>query len=385
MADKRDYYEVLGVGKSSSDDEIKKAYRSLAKKYHPDLNPGDKEAEAKFKEVNEAYEVLSDHDKKSRYDQFGFAGVDPNFNPGGGGFGGGGFGGGFDMGDLGGIFGDLFEGFGFGGGRSQRGGPQKGENVRVRLGISFFEACMGAKKDVEYSHMANCPDCGGSGAAKGTSPKNCPECGGSGYVKKMSRTPFGNIASTVPCGSCRGKGKVIEKPCTTCRGSGRITKTSRVEINIPAGIDNGQTIPLRGHGDAGVSGGGAGDLYVTVAVRPDPVFERDGFDVYTEIPITYAQAVLGDEITVPTVDGKVKYEIPEGTQSGTTFRLRGKGITVLGGRGKGDQYVKVNVEVPKKLNRSEKEALREFDKLIDKESNHYEKIKDYLGRIKDRK
>lgn len=389
MAEKRDLYEVLGVSKSSSDDEIKKAYRSLAKKYHPDLNPGDKEAEAKFKEVGEAYEILSDPQKKARYDQFGFAGVDPNFGAGGagsGGFGGGfsGFGGGFDMGDLGGIFGDLFGG-GFSSGARNQNGPQKGENVRIRIMISFFEACKGTKKEVEVSHLASCPDCGGSGAQKGTSPKTCPDCGGSGYVRKASRTPFGNISTTAPCSSCRGKGKIIETPCSGCRGTGRVNKKSRIEINIPAGIDNNQTIPLRGYGDAGINGGGAGDLYVTVGVRPDPVFERDGFNIYTEIPITFAQAALGDEITVPTIDGKVKYSIPEGTQSGTTFRLKGKGVQELSGRGRGDQFVKVNVEIPQKLNKAQKEAIKSFDALINKDSSHYEKRKSFFDKIKDRK
>lgn len=389
MADKRDYYEVLGVNKQSSDDEIKKAYRQMAKKYHPDLHPGDKDAEAKFKEVNEAYEVLSDHDKKARYDQFGHAGVDPNFSAGGGGFGGfgGGFGGGFDMGDLGGIFSDLFGG-GFGGfGSRERAntGPQKGENLRTRLTISFFEACKGAKKEIDLSHLVSCPDCGGSGAEKGTTPKTCSDCGGSGYIRRVQRTPIGNIQQTTPCPRCSGKGKIIENPCSRCSGGGRINKRSKIEINIPSGIDDGQTIPIRGMGDAGLNGGMAGDLYVTVNVRPDPIFERDGYNIYTEIPITFAQATLGDEITVPTIDGKVSYSIPEGTQSGTTFRLRNKGVQELGGRGRGDQYVKVTVEIPKKLNKSQKEAIKSFDELINKENSHYEKRKSFFERLKDRK
>ena len=386
MADKRDYYEVLGIGKSASEDEIKKAYRSQAKKYHPDLHPGDKEAEAKFKEVNEAYEILSNPEKKSRYDQFGHAGVDPNFGAGGGYGGGfGGFGGGFDMGDLGGIFSDLFGG-GFGGfGSRERSGPKKGENIRVRIGISFFEACKGAKKEVEIDHMVSCPDCNGSGAKKGTSPKTCPDCSGSGYVRRVQRTPLGNMQTTSPCSRCQGKGTIIENPCDNCRGTGRVKKRSKIEINIPAGIDNGQTIPLRGMGDKGLDGGPAGDLYVTVSVRPDPVFERDGYNIYVDIPITFAQAALGDEITVPTIDGKVSYTIPEGTQSGTTFRLRGKGVQELGGRGRGDQYVKVSVEIPKKLNKAQREAIKDFDSLLNKENNHYEKRKSFFEKLKDRK
>ena len=388
MAEKRDFYEVLGINKGASDDEIKKAFRSQAKKYHPDLHPGDKEAEAKFKEVNEAYEILSDPDKKSRYDQFGHQGVDPNFSAGGGGFGGGfgGFGGGFDMGDLGGIFGDLFGGgFGGFGGRRESTGPQKGDNIKVRLGISFFEACHGAKKEIEIDHLVSCPDCNGSGAEKGTTPKTCPECSGSGYIRRVQRTPLGNMQTTSPCPHCGGKGKIIEKPCSKCSGGGRVKKRSKIQIDIPAGIDNGQTIPLRGYGNAGVGGGQSGDLYVSVSIRPDPVFERDGLNIYVEIPITFAQATLGDEITVPTIDGKVSYTIPEGTQSGTTFRLRGKGVKEIYGRSRGDQFVKVYVEIPKKLNKAQKEAIKNFDNLLNKDMGNYEKRKSFFEKLKDRK
>ncbi len=387
LAEKRDLYEVLGVDKSSSDEDIKKAYRRLAKKYHPDLNPGDKDAEAHFKEVGEAYEVLSDPQKKARYDQFGHAGIDPNFNAGGGG-GFGGFGGGFDMGDLGGIFSDLFGGGfgGFGGSRGQNpNAPQRGENVRARIMISFQEACKGTKKDIEVGHLSTCPDCNGSGAEKGSSVNTCPDCSGSGYVRRATRTAFGNIATTAPCSRCQGKGKIVEKVCSRCRGDGRVHKKSRIEINIPAGIDNNQTIPLRNYGDAGINGGPAGDLYVTVGVRPDPVFVRDGYNIYTEIPITFSQAALGDEITVPTIDGQVKYTIPEGTQTGTTFRLKGKGVQELSGRGRGDQYVKVNVEIPQKLNKAQKEAIKSFDSLINKDSSHYEKRKSFFDKLKDKK
>lgn len=386
MADKRDYYEVLGVAKNASDDELKKAYRKQAKKYHPDLNPGDAQAEASFKEANEAYEVLSDTDKRARYDQFGFAGVDPNYGAGGGGGGFGGFGGfgggGVDLGD---IFGDLFGGgFGFGGGssRSNPNAPRKGGDVRVSVGLSFMEAVHGCTKTIAINKQDNCGECSGTGAAKGTSPETCSECNGSGYVNRNIRMGGMVMQQRQPCQTCGGKGRTIKSPCNHCHGSGHVNIKKNLEVKIPAGINDDQSIALRGQGDAGTNGGPSGDVIVIVSVRPDPMFERDGYDVWVTVPITYSQAVVGASVVVPTVDGKVEYDVPEGTQSGTTFRLRGKGIQYLGGRGKGDQYVKVTVEIPKKLSRSQREALQAFEESL-KEEN-YEQRKGFFKNLKDK-
>lgn len=387
MADKRDYYEVLGVDKSSSDAEIKKAYRRLAKKYHPDLNPGDKQAETNFKEVNEAYEVLSNADKKAKYDQFGHAGVDPNFGAGGGGFGGGFGGGGFDFGDIGDIF-DSFFGGGGGGFSSKTArdpnGPIRGNDIRLNLGLTFMEAAKGCKKELNIPRQESCGECGGSGAKQGTSADTCPDCGGSGRVTVQQRTPFGVIRTQASCTRCSGKGKIIKEPCNKCNGKGRIRVNKRIEVNVPAGIDNGQTFAVRGQGDHGVNGGPAGDILITVSVMPDELFERDGFDVWVTVPITFNQAVLGDEITVPTIDGKVKYTIHEGTQPQTVFRLRNKGIPYVNGRGRGDQYVKINLEVPTNLSSKQKEILREFegsttDKNYKKRKSFFDKLKDVMG------
>ena len=381
MAEKRDYYEVLGLQKGCSEDELKKAYRQMAKKYHPDLNPGDKEAEEKFKEVNEAYEVLSDPQKRQRYDQFGHAGVDPNF--GAGGAGAGGFGG-FDMGDIGDIFGDLFGG-GFGGSRRSQNpnAPRRGSDIRIQVTLTFFEACKGTSKKISVTRSDSCPDCKGTGAENGTAMKTCSVCGGTGQVRVQQRTPFGVIATQRPCDSCGGRGRVIEKSCPTCSGRGSISNSKTVEVQIPAGIDDGQTLSLRGQGNSGANGGPAGDLLVTVAVRPDPIFTRDGFDIYCEMPVSYCQAVLGDKLTVPTIDGNVEYTLPEGTQPGTTFRLRGKGVTRLNSRGRGDQYVTVTVDVPRSLTKDQKEKLRAFeDSLSEKQStkkrSFAEKLKEML-------
>ena len=366
MADKRDYYEVLGVSKTATDDELKKAYRKLAKQYHPDLHPGDKEAEAKFKEINEAYEILSDADKRAKYDQYGFAAFDPNS-----GFGGfdGGFGGFDDLGDiLGSIFGGGFGGFGggFGGGGQRRNnGPRKGENVRVNLTLDFEEAVFGCKKEIPVNMVETCPDCKGTGCAEGTHPETCPDCGGRGTVVRTQRTAMGMMQSTSQCPRCNGRGQVIHTPCPTCKGNGRIRKKKTVSVNIPAGIDNGQTVSLRGLGNEGVNGGAPGDLLVTVTVRAHALFERDGSSILLDLPISYAQAVLGAEVTVPTLTGKVKLTIPEGTDTGTTFRLKGKGVPFLRGNGSGDQFVTVNIETPKKLNDTQKEALRKFAEAMD--------------------
>ena len=358
---KRDYYESLGLQKGASDEEIKKAYRKLAKQYHPDLHPGDKAAEEKFKEIGEAYAVLSDPEKKAKYDQFGHAAFDPNAGYGG-------FGGGFgDFGDLGDILGNIFGGgFGFGGGGTRRNGPQRGGSVRASLVIDFEEAAFGCAKEITVTRIENCDDCQGSGCAPGSTPEVCPECKGSGSVRTQQRTAFGVMSSTAPCRRCGGTGKIIHQPCTTCEGKGKLRRQRRISVNIPAGIDDGQTISLRGQGHAGDNGGGAGDLLVTVGVKPHPLFERDGANVLLELPISFVQAALGAEVEVPTLDGKVKYTIPEGTQTGTTFRLRGKGIPRLNYGGRGDQFVTVGIVTPKNLSREQKDLLRQFAQASDR-------------------
>ena len=374
---KRDYYEVLGVSRGASEDEIKKAYKKMARKYHPDLNPGDKSAEEKFKEVNEAYEVLSDADKKARYDQYGHAGVDPNF--GAGGFGGG-FDGGFDFGDLGDIFGSFFGG-GFGGGRrTNPNAPQRGESIRMSIAISFEEAAFGCEKEVTVERYETCDTCHGNGCAPGTSPEVCPDCHGTGTVQVRRQTPMGVFATSAPCTKCGGKGRIIHQPCKDCRGSGMVRKKKTIQASIPAGIDNGQTISIRGQGNAGKNGGPAGDLLITITVRPHELFRREGTSVLCEAPITFTQAVLGAELEIPTIDGKVKYTLPEGTQSGTTFRLKGKGIPSINGRGRGDQYVTVYIETPKNLNKEQKEALKKFAETMG-ESN-YEEQKKFFKKFK---
>ena len=371
MAEKRDYYEVLGVDKNASEDEIKRAYKKLARKYHPDMNPGDKEAEEKFKEINEANEVLSDPEKKARYDQFGFAGTDPNYGAGQGG----GFGGGFDFGDLGDIFGSFFGG-GFGGQQQRRNGPQRGESIRVSVSLSFTEAAFGCEKELTVERMEQCATCKGSGCAPGTTPEVCPECHGSGVVQTRRQTPMGVFASSNPCRKCGGTGRIIHQPCPDCHGGGFTRKRKTIKVSIPAGIDHGQTISLRGQGHAGKNGGPAGDLLVTVMVQPHDVFRRDGTAVFCEAPITFTQAVLGAELEIPTIDGKVKYTTPEGTQTGTVFRLKGKGIPVLNGRGRGDQYVTVTIETPRNLNREQKDALRKFSETLSE--GNYEKHRSFF-------
>ncbi len=374
MADKRDYYEVLGLSKGASEDEIKKAYRRKAKETHPDLHPGDKEAEARFKEVNEAYEVLSDSDKKARYDQFGHAGVDPNFG------GGGGFDGGFDFGDLGDIFGSFFGG-GFGGGRrSNPNAPQRGESIRISLTIDFEEAAFGCEKAVTIERAEACPTCQGSGCASGTTPETCSKCRGTGTVQVRRQTPMGVFATSSACPDCGGKGRIIRQPCKDCRGSGFVRKRKTIQASVPAGIDNGQTISIRGQGSAGKNGGPAGDLLITIAVRPHELFRREGTSVLCETPITFAQAVLGAELEIPTIDGKVKYDLPEGTQSGSTFRLKGKGIPSLNGRGRGDQYVTVYIETPRNLNHEQKEALKKFAETMG--DDNYQERKGLFGKNK---
>ncbi|MDR2615448.1 MAG: molecular chaperone DnaJ [Oscillospiraceae bacterium] len=356
MAEKRDYYEALGVARGASDDEIKKAFRKLAKQYHPDVNPGNKNAEARFKEINEAYEILSDKDKKARYDAYGHAGVDPNFAAGGGG----GYDGFIDLND---IFGSIFGG-GFGGSRgaaASRNAPRRGERITADVVISFEEAAFGCEKELEVTRIETCETCSGSGAKAGTSPVTCSECGGTGVVTQTRRTALGVMRSTVECPKCGGRGKIITSPCEKCRGSGRVRKRRTVSVKIPAGIDAGQALNLRGQGSAGVNGGESGDLYVSVNVRSHEIFDRDGTSVLLEMPISFTKAALGGETEVPTLDGKVKYTIPEGTQTGTTFRLRGKGIPSLRGGGRGDQLVTVRVRTPTNLTREQKELLRRLE------------------------
>jgi len=375
LAEKRDYYEVMGVPKNATDDEIKKAYRKLAKKYHPDLNPGDKSAEAQFKELNEAYEVLSDKDKKARYDQFGHAGVDPNF--GGGAGGGSPFAGDIDLGD---IFNSFFGG-GFGGGRAANpNAPRRGGDTEATVNISFEEAAKGCKKNIAYQKVEPCSDCSGTGAQKGTSAKTCSNCGGTGQVRINQRTPFGTVQTSRSCDRCGGTGKVIESPCKTCGGTGRVRKQKTIEINVPAGIDNEQVLSVSGQGNAGVNGGPSGDLRVYVNVRPHPIFERRGNDVWCEIPITFTQASLGAEVVVPTIDGRVSYSVREGTQPGDVFKLKGKGIPHISGRGRGDQFVRVTVEVPKNLSQKQKSILQEFDSVA--EDKNYQKRKTFFDKIK---
>ncbi len=370
---KRDYYEVLGVSRGASEDEIKKAYRKLAKANHPDLHPGDAEAEARFKEVNEAYEVLSDADKKARYDQYGHAGVDPNFGAGAG------FDGGFDFGDLGDIFGSFFGG-GFGGRRANPNAPQRGESLRISLTIDFEEAAFGCKKSVTVERMEQCDKCKGSGCAAGTTPEVCQTCHGTGTIQVRRQTPMGVFATSAPCSACGGRGRIIHQPCPDCRGAGAVRKRRTIEVSVPAGIDNGQTISLRGQGSCGRNGGPNGDLLVTIMVRPHEIFRREGTSVLCEAPITFIQATLGAELEIPTIDGKVKYHIPEGTQSGSTFRLKGKGIPSINGRGRGDQYVTVYIETPRNLTKEQKEALKAFAATMGE--NNYEQRSRFFKKFK---
>lgn len=375
---KRDFYEVLGLQKGASDADIKKAFRQMAKKYHPDLNPGDKEAEKHFKEVNEAYEVLSDPQKKARYDQFGHAGVDPNFGAGGGGYAGGGFG------DMDFDLGDIFSSF-FGGGGGRRGGnpnaPRQGSDVTASVIISFEEAAKGCKKQISVPIVERCSACGGSGAKAGTTARTCPHCNGTGQEVHQQRTPFGVMQTQAVCSQCRGRGKVIDTPCPTCNGSGAVRKTQTVGINIPAGIDDGQVINIRGKGNAGVNGGPAGDLQVRVSVRPHPIFERDRFNIWCDLPLTYAQAALGATLDVPTLDGKAPLTIKEGTQPGDIVTLKGKGIPYLNGRGKGDLLMRITIEVPKNLTAEQKKQLRALDDSMSEKN--YQKRRTFFEKLKD--
>lgn len=375
---KRDYYEILGVDRNADEQTIKKAFRKLALKYHPDRNPDDKDAEKKFKELNEAYEVLSNPEKRKMYDQFGHAGVNGN--------GQGGFGGGFSgFGGFEDIFGDIFDMFGggFSSGK-RRAGPQKGSDIKTQINLSFEEAAFGTDKTIEIMRNEECKTCHGTGAKPGTSSKTCSKCNGTGEIRYTQRTPLGHFINVKTCDVCHGDGKIIESPCTECHGQGKVRRKKKINVKIPAGVDEGSVITLRGEGEPGIKGGPSGDLYIVISILPHKIFQRDGYDVLCEIPITFVQAALGDEIVVPTLDGKVKYKIPEGTQSGTVFRLKGKGIEVLNGYGRGDQYVKVVIETPRKLNEHQKEILRKFaqemgEDVHEQRKSFFDKVKDVFG------
>ncbi|MBQ1950306.1 MAG: molecular chaperone DnaJ [Clostridia bacterium] len=377
MADKRDYYEVLGLQKGASEDEIKKAYRRLAKQYHPDLNPGDAEAEARFKEIGEAHEVLSDADKRARYDQFGHAGVDPNFSPGGyGGYGGVNV----DFGDLGDMFSSIFGG-GFGGARrADPNAPRRGNDCGASVMISFEEAAKGTKKEVNVPRIVPCASCGGNGAKKGTTPQTCSHCHGTGQVMQQQRTPFGVMSTQTTCPQCKGRGRIISDPCPDCGGQGLVRRTEQIKINIPAGIDDGQSIRIAGKGNAGRNGGPAGDLIVQVGVRPHPLFERDGVNIWYELPVTFAQAALGAEIEIPTLDGRMTHTIKEGTQPGDILRIKGKGIPHLSGRGVGDLLLRVAVEVPKNLSAEQRKLLQAFENSTG--NKNYQRRTSFFDKLK---
>ncbi|MFZ5946028.1 MAG: molecular chaperone DnaJ [Bacillota bacterium] len=371
---KADYYEVLELSRDAGETEIKKAYRRLARKYHPDVNPGDKVAEAKFKEVKEAYEVLSNPEKKARYDQFGHAGFDQN--------GYGGYGGGQDFGGFGDIF-DMFFGGGFGG--QTRKGPRKGADLRYDLTIEFTEAAFGGEKTINIPRWESCTECEGTGAKKGTRAETCPKCKGSGQVAHTQRTPLGHFQTIRTCPDCEGEGKIIKNPCPECRGKGKVRRNKKVQIKIPAGVDTGSRLRMAGEGEAGELGGPPGDLYIFITVKQHEYFVRDGDDIYYELPINFVQAALGAELEIPTLEGKVKFRIPEGVQTDTVFRLKDKGIKNVQGYGKGDMHVKVKVVTPQKLTLEQKELLNKFALSLKDEQQEVdsEKEKGFFERVKD--
>ena len=373
----KDYYAILGLEKNASEEDIKKAFRKLALQYHPDKNPGDKAAEDKFKEMNEAYQVLSDSDKRVQYDQFGTS----DFNGQGAG-GAGGFGGFQDFGGFGDIFDTIFGG-GFGG-SSRSNGPQRGADLQYTMNLSFEEAAFGVTKEVEISRSEDCPKCSGTGAKPGTKPLTCDKCGGTGQVKSQRRTAFGSFVTVNACDKCGGKGTIVKEPCPECHGGGRVRRRRKITLKVPAGVDTGNTIPLRGEGEPGTKGGEHGDLFVNLNVLSHKLFKRDGIDVICEIPITFPQATLGAEIDVPTIDGVIKYNIPEGTQGGAIFKIKGKGIPRIRGYGRGDEIIRVIVEVPKKLNEKQKELLKQFaevcsDDINEQKKSFFNKVKDAFG------
>ena len=374
---KKDFYEVLGVEKGASDEEIKKAFRKLAIKYHPDKNQGDKEAEEKFKEINEAYQVLSDPQKRSQYDQFGSTDFGAGYE---GGYGAGGF----DFSDFGG-FGDIFDSF-FGGGgstRRRKDGPMKGADLEYTVVLSFEEAMTGVEKEISITRSEKCPKCGGSGAKEGTQPKTCDKCGGTGQVRVQRNTPLGSFMSMSTCDKCGGKGTIISDPCTECKGTGKVRKNRKIKVNIPAGIDTGNVIPIRGQGEDGTNGGPSGDLYVHIRVNPHKLFKRRGYDIYMDTTLSFSKAAMGVELKVPTIDGDVKYSVPPGTQPGTVFRLKGKGVPKVNGHGRGDQYVNIIVEIPKSLNNKQKEALLMYMEASGEISEEDGSKKSFMDKIKD--
>lgn len=383
MPQKRDYYEVLGLQKGASVEEIKKAYKKLAAKHHPDANQDDKEKnEALMAEINEAKDILTDPDKKARYDQFGHAGVDPSY--GGGGTYAGGYGVNIDIDDILNDFGSIFGRGGFGGSYRTRNpnGPARGRDIGATIGLSFMESVKGCTKTINIPRMETCDHCSGSGSEPGHTAESCPRCGGSGEVK-TSQSVFGFAMESVqPCPSCNGSGKIVSHPCTKCHSKGQVKKTVTRQVNIPAGVDDGMELTLQGEGNRGRNGGPSGDCILTVTVRPDPFFSRRGYDILCDIPITYTQAVLGDEIIVPTIDGKVKFTVTEGTQPGEIKRLKGKGVPYGGNRGRGDQLVTLQVEIPRNLTQKQKDALASYEKLLN--DKNYEKHKSFLDTLKER-
>lgn len=369
---KRDYYEVLGVSRNASTDEIKKAYRKLARQYHPDANPNDSDAEGKFKEISEAYVVLCDPEKRAAYDRFGHAGADGQ-----------GFGGFGNFGDFGGL-GDIFEMF-FGGGPRRRTGPERGQDIRVDLELTLEEAAFGLERDIKIPRTETCSTCGGSGAAAGTKPSTCPACEGTGQMQFTQSTPFGRIVQSRTCDRCRGAGQTIDKPCPTCHGNGKLRKNRTIKVKVPPGVDNGTRVRLAGEGESGIRGGPPGDLYVYIHVKHHRIFSREADDLICEVPISFTQAALGDELEVPTLEGKAVLKVPEGTQTGTVFRLKGKGVPNVNGYGRGDQHVRVKVVTPARLNDKQRELLKEFarqggDRLQDHaaagEKSFFEKMKE---------
>ena len=395
MADKRDYYEVLGVDKGADDATLKKAYRKLAKKYHPDVNPGDAEAEAKFKEATEAYTILSDPAKRKQYDQFGHAAFENGGGGAGGGFGGFDFSG-ADMGDIfGDIFGDLFGG----GGRSRRGadnGPRRGANLRARVNITFEEAVFGCEKELEIMLKDECTTCHGTGAKPGTSPVTCPKCNGEGQIVFTQQSMFGMVRNVQTCPECHGTGKVIKDKCPDCRGTGYTSSRKKIQVSVPAGIDNGQSIRIREKGEPGINGGPRGDLLVEVNVARHPIFQRQDMNIFSTAPITYAQAALGGPVRISTVDGEVEYQVKPGTQTDTRIRLKGKGVPALRNKNiRGDHYITLVVQVPTNLNEEAKEALRKFDEACgnrpssekndssEKTEKHEKKKKSFMDKLKE--
>lgn len=376
MPGKKDYYDILGVDKDASQKEIKKAYRKLAKKYHPDMNDGDEKSSEKFKEISEAYEILSDPDKRKRYDQYGHSGInedDFNFDD----FARGGFGGFED------IF-DMFFGGGMGGRSSRRRGPQRGRDLQYKLSISFEEAAFGAKKKITIPRTETCPECNGTGAENEEDVQTCPKCNGQGKIRVTQQTPFGQFAQTKTCDRCGGTGTIVENPCSNCQGTGKVNRRRQLTINIPAGVNDGSKLRMSGEGEAGEKGARSGDLYIIINVETHEIFDRKGDDIYCEVPINFVQATLGDEIKVPTLDGKVKFKIPEGTQPGTTFRLKNKGITHLNRSGKGDQYIKAKVVIPEKLDQEQKDLLMKFaemsgDEINPEKEGFFDKVKNAFG------